>query len=153
MTNFKFRLQPLMRLREAERDRCREELAEAYRAEQILSDRQQAIRKQIEDTRELSRRRSQPGSIAVDGLLDTHRHELGLTTELRHLLVQHETVRAEVERRREALMAANKELRVLEKLREREKEGFRREQERLDIRQQDEIALRRHRAGQGEDRS
>lgn len=153
MANFKFRLQPLLTLREAERDRCREELSEAYRAEQILSDRQQAIRKQLEETRQLSRRKSRPGSISVDALLDTHRYELGLTTELQHLLAQHDTVREEIERRREALVAANRELRILEKLRERERERVRREQERLDIREQDEIALRRHRVKPGGDRT
>lgn len=153
MTNFKFRLQPLMKLREAERDRCREELAEAYQAEQILADRQEAIRKQIEHAKQLARRGSQPGSIAVDGLLDTHRYELGLATQLQHLLVQRETVREETERRREALVAANRELRILEKLRERGEIEFRRKQERLEVRQQDEIALRRHGAAREGDRS
>ena len=149
MTNFKFRLEPLMKLREAERDRCRESLAEAYRAEQILLDRQTAIRQQIEETRELSRCQSQPGAIEVDGLLDTHRYELGLTTELQHLVAQQGQVREEVERRREALIAADREVRVLEKLREREEDRFRHEQERLEIREQDEIALQRQLAQRG----
>lgn len=143
MTNFKFRLEPLMKLREAERDRCRESLAEAYRAEQILLDRQTAIRQQVEETRELSRRQSQPGAIEVDGLLDMHRYELGLTTELQHLVAQQGQVREEVERRREALIAADREVRVLEKLREREEDRFLHEQQRLEIREQDEIALQR----------
>ncbi len=45
MAPFTFRLQPLMRLRQADRDRCRELLADAYRADQLLQERQESMRK------------------------------------------------------------------------------------------------------------
>ena len=142
MARFDFRLQPLVKLREAERDRCRQELAQAYQAELILAERRQMLCRDMEEAKNLSRSKSRPGAIEVNGLLDAHRYELVLKTQLHHLDLQREKLEVEVERRRQALIAADQELRILEKLRERRKEEFRREQEKLDIRQLDEIASR-----------
>ena len=50
MAQFRFRLQSLMKLREAERDRCREELADAYRADQLLAEREEAFDKRSSRT-------------------------------------------------------------------------------------------------------
>ena len=142
MTRFTFRLQPLMKLRESERDRCREQLAEAYRADQLLAERQGKIDQEMRATKELSRDQSQPGRIKVDGLLNTHRYEVVLTAQKRQLLTQRDKVGAEIERRRQALVEADRELRILEKLRARHEQEFRRKQEKLETRQLDEIALR-----------
>lgn len=142
MPKFNFRLQPLVKLREAERDRCRQELASAYQAEQILTERQEALNQEIEQARKISRSKSQPGSIEVDGLLDTHRYELVLRTQIRHMEAQREKLDVEIERRRQDLVAADSELRILEKLRERQKRELQREQEKLAIRRLDEMALR-----------
>jgi flagellar export protein FliJ len=47
---------------------------------------------------------------------------------------------AEIERRRVALLAANREVRVLEKLRERQLEQYNQAENRLDIKRLDEVA-------------
>ena len=63
----------------AERDRRREELANAYRADQVLQQRQEAVEQEIAETQRQTKQRSAPGTIHVDMLLNTHRYELILT--------------------------------------------------------------------------
>ncbi len=150
MAAFTFRLQPLLKLREAERDRCREELANAYHADQILHDRQRDIQQEMHEAKMLTYVKSLPGPIEVDGLLNAHRYELVIFAQLRQLAAQREKVGVEIERRRQALVEADRELRILEKLRERHSHEFRRMEEKAELRQLDEIALqRRRRAGRG----
>lgn len=149
MATFRFRLQPLMKLREADRDRCREELAEAYRADQFLADRQAELLQEIEEAKELTRNQSQPGTVSVDALLDTHRYEIVLTAQLNQVAMKRNQVAEEVERRRQALVEADRELRILEKLRERHAREFRRHEEKLETRQLDEVGLRRRPSAAG----
>ena len=76
--SFRFRLAPLLKLRESIRDEKRSALAEAYRALDILHDRQAAVTREIEDLAGDYRRTSAPGSLDVDRLIRRHRHELVL---------------------------------------------------------------------------
>jgi flagellar export protein FliJ len=149
MASFTFRLQPLLKLREAERDRCREQLAQAYRAEQILLDQQGALQGEISQTRRLSHNRSQPGRIEVDGLLESHRYELLLRAQLQQLGQQHQQITEEIERRRQALVEADQGVRTLDKLRERHRAEHLRDQEKQQMREMDEAALRRHQPSGG----
>jgi flagellar protein FliJ len=140
MTAFKFRLETLLRLRVAERDQRRNDLAKALRAEEMLRAEDQALAQKQAATAEESRRLKLPGSADVDALLQTHRFELALTTQRRTLASQIVQVQAEAERRRLALVEADRQVRVLEKLRERQAAAHRREAERLDVKQFDELA-------------
>jgi flagellar FliJ protein len=149
MAAFRFRLQSLLRLREADRDRCREQLAAAYRADQLLVQRQESVRQEIDQNTELVRSRSQPGLVPIDGLLLSHRYELLLQAQWRQLATQRQQVGIEIERRRQALVEADRELRVLEKLRERHAAQYQATQERHAVRELDEMALRRYRQGSG----
>jgi flagellar FliJ protein len=149
MATFTFRLQPLMKLREAERDQCREQLAEAYRADQILSERHEEIVSQMQEAKQLTRSQSQPGEVSVDALMNTHRYEIVLTAQLQQLALQRQRLAEEIERRRQALVEADRELRILEKLRERHEAEFRRQEEKLETRQLDEMALRRRQTTNG----
>jgi flagellar export protein FliJ len=56
---------------------------------------------------------------------------------------QRKLLAAEIERRREVLLAANREVRVLEKLRERQLERHFEEEAHRDIKRMDEIAQQR----------
>ncbi len=152
MTHFTFRLQPLMNLRETERDRRREELADAYRADQILADRHDATLRELEQTKQSSRKKAEPGLIEVDALLHTHRYELILTAQLQQIADQREKIGAEMERRRQALIQADQELRILEKLRDRYLREFRHAEEKAHTREMDEMAQRRHATARGGDR-
>ena len=140
MTDFKFRLETLLRLRIAERDQRRADLAKALGAEEMLRAEDQAIERKQVAAAEESRRLKSPGAADVDALLQTHRFELAITTQRRTLASQIAQVQAEAERRRLAVVEADRQVRVLEKLRERQAAAHRHEAERLDVKQFDELA-------------
>lgn len=143
MTEFRFRLASLMRLRESERDERRESLAQAYHADQVLQQHQETLRGDLRENQRQVQQCSAPGPVAVERLLGRHRYELVLQTQLRQLQQQRQTIAAEIERRRQALVEADRELKILEKLRERHFQEYVFQQQKLELRELDEIALRR----------
>ena len=140
---FHFRLQKLMNLRGLTRDQRRADLAQAYEAENLLQQQRDELLATCEQHRHAMRQASRPGEILVDHLLSTHRHELILRSELGVLDQQSQQVAEEIERRRQALLEAEKEYRVIEKLREKLKTRHRQEIEKQELRQMDEVALLR----------
>jgi flagellar FliJ protein len=140
MPGFQFRLETLLRLRIAERDQRRADLAKALRAEEMLRAEDQALERQQAATAEESRQLKSPGAADVDALLQIHRFELALTTQRRTLASQIAQVQAEADRRRLLLVEADRQVRVLEKLRERQAAAHRRDAERLEVKQFDELA-------------
>jgi flagellar FliJ protein len=138
---FHFRLETLLRLRIAERDQRRAELAKALRAEEMLraEDRQVAEEQNILGQR--SRKLKTPGSADVDSLLQTHRYELVLSTKRKQLATQIQQVQTETERRRLVVVEADRQVRVLEKLKERQAAAHRREIDRQEAKQFDEMAV------------
>jgi flagellar export protein FliJ len=142
MSQFQFRLDPLLRLRESVRDEKRSELAEAFRAEEALRQRIQELELELSQLKSVYRRCGLPGTVDVDRLIDAQRYELLMAAQ-RQSLAQHEqSLAQEIERRREALVAADREVRVLEKLRETKQQAHRLDQERLDVKRLDEVANR-----------
>jgi flagellar FliJ protein len=140
MTSFRFRLDTLLRLRIADRDQRRADLAKALRALEMLRAEERAIAEQQAAAAENARQLKSPGVADVDALLQTHRFELALATQRRTLASQISQVQAEADRRRQALVEADRQVRVLEKLRERQAAAHRRDAERLEIKQFDEAA-------------
>jgi flagellar export protein FliJ len=143
MSKFKFRLETLLKLRGAVRDERRAELAQAYQAEEILSRRRREIEQEIRQLGEESRAAAGPGQVSVDWLLDARRYELVLRSHEQLTRQQEQALAAEIERRRRALVDANRDVRVLETLRERQKDRHRREAARLENKDLDEAAARK----------
>jgi flagellar FliJ protein len=141
--SFHFRLTPLLRLRESVRDERRSALAEAYHALDIIGDRQTALEREIEALADEFRRSSAPGSLDVDRLIRRHRHELLLRGQQQQFARQQAILLAEIERRREALVAADRDVRVLEKLRQRQAQRHAEIEAQRELKQLDEIATRR----------
>ena len=145
---FHFRLNTLLRLRIAERDERRADLAKAFRAESVLREQERRLELERVELAQQGRQLKAPGAADVDALLRTHRYELVLAAQSRQLAPQLAQVRAEVERRRLALVEADREVRVLEKLRERQATAHRQQEERREIKRLDEqaqIGFVRHR--------
>src|SRR5687768_15125683 len=113
MSSFRFRLETLLRLRLAERDARRAELAKALRAEDALVTQAAALSHERQETVDLSRRLASPGAADVDRLIAAHRYELVLKARSQQLAGQIAQVRAEVERRRAVLVEADRQVRVL----------------------------------------
>ena len=149
MAKFKFRLATLLRLREAARDQRRAQLAQAYRADEIIEQERTRVAGELREVERQSRRAAAPGRLDVDRLLETRRYELVLQSQDQQLAQQHQAVQTEVERRRQALVDANRQVRVLETLHQKQLDHHRREENRQEIKQLDEMAGRR--AGQEDD--
>jgi len=137
---FRFRLETLLRLRIAERQERRAELAKALRAEEMLRAEQGRLAAEQSNVAERARALKAPGAANVDALLSTHRYEMVLAAKSRQLAQQMMQVAAETERRRQVLVEADRQVRVLEKLRERQAAAAKAEAERLEVLQLDEMA-------------
>jgi flagellar export protein FliJ len=143
MARFKFRLATLLRLRELARDERRAQLAQAYRAQEILEERKRLLEQHLAELRRRTRLAAGPGEIDIDRLIEARRFEVVLLAERQQVDQKQEAVGQEVERRRQALVEANREVQVLENLRARQQERYRAEEHRRDVKSLDEIALQR----------
>jgi len=140
MNTFRFRLSPVLQVREAARQERRSRLGEAYRADELLQRRLQAVESELDQLRGVSRRAARPGPVDVDRLVESQRYALGLRSQQAQILRQREDLAAEIQRRRLALLEADREVRVLEKLRQRQAERHRVEEDRREAKRLDEIA-------------
>lgn len=142
MKRFSFRLATLQRLRENLRDERRSLLADAYRADEILQEQEARLEQEQTGLAAALREAAAPGEIAVDRLLADHRYALLLAAQQKHLSQQRQTVAQEIERRRQLLIEADREVRVLEKLKEHQLQRHREEEVRQEMKQLDEVAQR-----------
>lgn len=143
MAQFRFRLQTVLRLREAERDRRRSELAEALAAEELLAAQLARIQAELEALRGHLARAAAPGSISVEKLLEGRRYELTLQAQMRLLETERTKIVAEIERRRLALTQAENNVKILEKLRDRRYAQWQRAENRRNLQSLDEQATLR----------
>src|SRR5688572_26241999 len=121
MARFRFRLQTLRRLREIHRDEQRGRLATAYEAERILAEQRESLAAEGVALTQAQRQLMQHGSLDVNQLLAAQRYQLALEAQSRALAEQAAKLAEEVERRRLALVEADREVRVLDKLEERQR--------------------------------
>ncbi len=140
MSRFVFRLAALLRIRESRRDECRAALADAYRVDEVLRKQFESLSQEIEALREFCRMKASPGTVDIDRLVEAQRYELVARAQQRNIAQQRQTVATEVERRRQALVESDREVRVLEKLRERQAEQHRCEEELRETKRLDEVA-------------
>ena len=138
---FQFRLQTLMRLREAARDERREQLAEVLRIDDALREKLS----ELESLRQEARRMQTMGRgrIDVDKLLEAQRYDAVVTLEQRHVEQQRANVTVEIAKRRDALIEADREFKVLENLRELRKTEHRKLEAAAEMKILDEAAGRR----------
>ncbi len=120
----------------------RERLADALVARRVLDGRRQQWNDELDAMREQARRSGQPGTINVDTLLASHRYHLMLEAQGRILDQQEVQVEAEIDRRRAALAEGDKQVRVLEKLRERKHTAHQQGVLRAEQKLLDEVAQR-----------
>ncbi len=121
MARFNFRLKTLRRIREIHRDEQRGRLATAYEAERILQQQRDALTAEAAEHLENQRRAMREGPIDVNWMLTTQRYQLALEAQSKVLAEQAAKLAEEVERRRVALVEADREVRILDKLEERQR--------------------------------
>ncbi len=140
MARFTFRLTALLRLRESRRDEYRAALAEAYRVDEVLQKQVQGLERELSALREFCRITLTSRTIDIDRLVEAQRYELVARAQQQRLVEQRQQVAAEIERRRQALVEVDREVRILEKLRERQAEQHRRAEELREVKRLDEVA-------------
>ena len=140
MARFTFRLAALLHLRETRRDECRATLAEAYRTDEALARQFDDLCRDRDALRNFWRLKASPGAVDIDRLVEAQRYELVIRARQQDLARQRETLAAEIERRRQAVVEADREVRVLENLRTRQAEQHRRDEELCEAKRLDEVA-------------
>ncbi len=142
MAPFRFRLESLLRLRKQARDTCRTDLAQAYQAQSLLQSRMEETLADIGAAR--GRQSPAPGIVDVDLLLDAARWEFVLSSQRAMFEKQSIEVAREVEVRRQALAEADRQVRLLENLRDKQQRRHQSEQQRLEMKTLDEVAGLNH---------
>ncbi len=143
MPRFEYRLKSLLTIREAQRDLQRLQLAEARAMHDKLIEQRAALQQEMIDQMQFIRSGMAPGqTVDVQRLAWGHRYEQVVREQLSALAEQEQAAEAEVARRRESLLSADRDVRTLEKLRERQLEEFRKQQASAEIRALDEVAAR-----------
>jgi len=140
MGKFTFRLATLLRVRENDRDRHRAELAQAHRADEILAQRQEQLKRRRDELLARCREAAGPGQLDVEALIGYRRRDELITTQQDELRRQRQLAALEVDRRREALVGADREVQVLERLEEKQRDRHREHEERRQTKMLDEIA-------------
>lgn len=119
MPRYQFQLETLRKLRLRERDSRSVKLAEAFRAERILLERCEEVKHEINSLRAQQQAIVVSDSPDVAQLLESQRYQASLETQIQTMVDQVRTLQEEIERRRLALVEADREVRVLDKLDER----------------------------------
>ena len=143
MATFQFRLATLLKLRENDRRQRQIELGQALEAERIITSQAEAIAQEIVLAKEKVRMVSSPGEVLVDSLLELQRYTLQLRAQATMIAEQIAKVRAEVERRRLILVEADRQVRVLEKLRDKQSSVFRFSEQRREQKLLDEMGQKK----------
>jgi flagellar protein FliJ len=137
----RFQLATLLRLRESARDECRGRLAETQRADEAIVDQLARLGMERQRVHSECRTAAGPGDVNVARLVETHRYVVSLRSREEELRRRRQTLAVEIQERRQALLKADQEVQVLEKLRDRRLERQRLEEERRLAKQIDEAAL------------
>ncbi len=136
-----FRLATLLKLRIDDRDRRRLEFAQAVEAQRILEERIEEIEAERTTLLSLANEHARPGSANVDAMLQLNRYQAQLAGQRRALDGQLAQVTTEAERRRAVLVEADRQVRVLEKLREKQLENEAADALRREVKEFDEASL------------
>jgi flagellar FliJ protein len=142
MSNFRFRLETLLKLRRAALDQQRAKLAEAYRAEAILREHEEEIARQAAEAHQDRRNAAGRGTVNVDAALRAQRFDLLLLAQRQALDEQRRKLSAAIEQQRRLVVEADRDVKVLEKLRERRQAEHAAAEQVRDMKQLDEIAAR-----------
>jgi flagellar export protein FliJ len=149
MARYEFRLKSLEKVRSARRDQCRGALADAFRAQAVLAQTQHELAAEQQELRNYARQASE-GILDVNRLLDAQRYELVLKAREQEFTRQEALLATETELRRTALVEAEREVRALALLDQRQRRAHAIHERRREAKQLDEAALvvRRRQAGE-----
>ena len=137
MARFMFRLDGVLKLREAVRDERRALLAEAERLVVSLAARRTEIEQERARLRHERKHPAEPATVDIERLLRIHRYDETLQGEQHRLAAAIATAQADADRRRQSLIEAERDMRALQRLHDNQRRSHddalaRREQRDLD---------------------
>jgi flagellar FliJ protein len=126
---FKFRLEPLITIRDNVLKERQTALAAAYSERRILEEHNQDIERQLAEGLETARSLMQTGqTVNVEHFISLRNQESFLRDEQEKVFQQMKKVDEKIEQCRHAVVEANKELKSVEKLKEKRYEEYREEE-------------------------
>jgi len=143
LKKFRFRLTTLRKLRERRRDELRSKLAEAHRAVQLLEDQIHRVQDELLELQVAQRAAIKGTKTNVNGLLAAGRYQSVLQVQQSTMREQVKLLATEVERRRQALVEADIQVRILDKLEERQQAEHRQKSQKEEFKELDEIGSKK----------
>jgi flagellar export protein FliJ len=142
MAKFQFRPATLLRIRETTRDQRRSELAEAQREDAELQSRLKQLEIELNGVQKDCRDAARPGTVEVSRLVEMRQYAEVLRKRQDKVNEQRRALTDEIERRCQALIDADREVRILEKLRDHQWQVHQRHEAQQEQKRLDETALR-----------
>ncbi|MEM8864208.1 MAG: flagellar export protein FliJ [Planctomycetota bacterium] len=140
MPPYKFRFEVVRRVRQTRRDELRGELAAAYQAAEKLADEKRSLEAELQQLRQHMTATAAAKQMNIGSLLDSQRYELILKSQIVQVDRKAQLVEQEIDRRRQAVVAAEREVKVMDTLDAKGQQLHRVEEMRADNKQMDEIA-------------
>jgi flagellar export protein FliJ len=137
-----FRLDALERLRRQQREQCQLDVSAAEEAKRGLATELVLVESRLVELQAVMRSGASPGQVDLQRLCSQGDFCKRLQTQLTQLGQQRAQLEDEIARRRRALVEADRELKTLEKLRERQHQQHETGSRRADQRLQDDAAAR-----------
>ncbi len=129
VSQFKFRLQSLLKYRKNRRDQCRMILAEILATDQKLINRKSEFQNNRQETLAEIKQRGTAGTVDIDGIAARRFHSSHLTFSMMGIDQERTLVSKQIEFCRLTLIQADQDVKVLEKLREKQQAEFNQKQE------------------------
>ena len=140
MSKFTFRLETMLRLCVARRDGRRVELAETLARAQLVEHQIAAVDGKLRAPQQAQT--APPGPVDVDRLLASDRYGAALRADKLRCAQHRAVLAAEIAQRRDTLLAVDREVRTLERLREKQRARFQADHQRREQRELDEVSTR-----------
>lgn len=144
MTDFVFPYASLLKIRRQTRDQCRQQLAEALAAEaRLVAEREHIEREsrlQQDQIAEMTRQRQ----LDVDGIARRTWHTGQLARDLMSLAADGQQILREIQQRRQALIEADRQVQLLEKLEEKQRAAHETARHRREARTMEDAWLASH---------
>jgi flagellar protein FliJ len=142
MAGFRFRLATLTRLRQTARDERQQEFAAAQERQRAMNDRIAIFEHEVAELRRRSATTTGRGSIDLELLRDAARYQSLLIAQRDVAQRELDDCSADVDRLRESLAEADRELKSLEKLHQRQEARHLQTQRKREFHQLDEAGIR-----------
>lgn len=139
---FQFRFASILQLRQQARDDAGMAMGQAIAAIKRIDDHRNEIESERQTLRQMDQTRI--GNVSVDSLLAGGRYDLQLLTQLESLAQTKTQLLQELDRRRQALAAAEAEVKRFERLEAKDRQRFLAEQAKCEQAEIDDATLRKY---------